>query len=199
MSDLIVVAFDDEATAFELRAALVKLQKEYLLEMEDAVVVTKSADGKVALHQAVNLTAAGAVGGTFWGTLIGLLFLNPLLGAAVGAGAGAISGKLTDIGINDEFMKDIGGTLKDGGAARLRAGAQDDRRQGAGRAGEFHAKGRVLQTSLTTEQEDRLKAALDKLGDCRGHGGRTRSAQRPAGSRPWHRRRLGLDPGGRRG
>ena len=86
MSDLIVVAFDDEATAFELRAALVKLQKEYLIEMEDAVVVTKSADGKVALHQAVNLTATGAVGGGMWGALVGLLFLNPLLGAAVGAG-----------------------------------------------------------------------------------------------------------------
>ncbi len=117
MSDLIVVAFDDEATAFELRAALVKLQKEYLIEMEDAVVVTKSADGKVALHQAVNLTATGAVGGGMWGALIGLLFLNPLLGAAVGAGAGAISGKLTDIGINDQFMKDLGATLTNGGAA----------------------------------------------------------------------------------
>lgn len=80
MSDLIVVGFDDEATAFELRAALVKLQKEYLLEMEDAVVVTKSADGKVALHQAVNLTAAGAAGGGMWGALIGLLFLNPTAG-----------------------------------------------------------------------------------------------------------------------
>ncbi len=77
MADLIVMGFDDEATAFELRAALVKLQKEYLLEMEDAVVVTKSADGKVALHQSVNLTAAG---GGMWGALIGLLFLNPLRG-----------------------------------------------------------------------------------------------------------------------
>jgi uncharacterized membrane protein len=117
MSDLIVVAFDDEATAFELRAALVKLQKEYLLEMEDAVVVTKSADGKVMLHQPVNLTAAGAVGGAFWGTLVGILFLNPLLGMAAGAGAGALSGKFTDIGINDQFMKDMGETLTDGGAA----------------------------------------------------------------------------------
>ena len=60
MSDLIVVAFDDEATAFEMRAALVKLQGDYLLKMEDVVVVTKSTDGKVALHQAVNLTAVGA-------------------------------------------------------------------------------------------------------------------------------------------
>ncbi len=101
MSDLIVVSFPDESTAFELRAALVKLQKEYLIEMEDAVVVTKGADGKVKLHQAVNLTAVGALGGTFWGTLVGLIFLNPLLGAAVGAGSGAISGALSDVGIED--------------------------------------------------------------------------------------------------
>nr|WP_232017751.1 DUF1269 domain-containing protein [Cereibacter sphaeroides] len=57
--------------------------------MEDVVVVTRDAEGKVKLHQAVNLTAAGAVGGSFWGLLIGLLFLNPLLGLAVGAGAGS--------------------------------------------------------------------------------------------------------------
>lgn len=65
MSDLVVIGFDEEHKAFELRAELVKLQKEYLIEMEDVVVVTKDDKGKVKLHQAVNLTAAGAVGGTF--------------------------------------------------------------------------------------------------------------------------------------
>lgn len=157
MSDLIVVAFDDEATAFELRAALVKLQKEYLLEMEDAVVVTKSADGKVALHQAVNMTATGAVGGAFWGTLVGLLFLNPLLGMAAGAGAGALSGKLTDIGINDKFMKDIGETLNNGGAAvcvLVRKMTGDKVLEGLSA---FKHKGRVLQTSLSNEQEQALR------------------------------------------
>lgn len=161
MSDLIVVAFDDEATAFELRAALVKLQKEYLLEMEDAVVVTKSADGKVALHQAVNMTATGAVGGAFWGTLVGLLFLNPLLGMAAGAGAGALSGKLTDIGINDKFMKEIGTTLNSGGAAvcvLVRKMTGDKVLEGLSA---FKHKGRVLQTSLSNEQEEALKAFVD--------------------------------------
>lgn len=94
MSNLVVIGFNDEHTAFEMRAKLIKLQKEYLLEMEDVVVVTKDAKDKVKLHQAVNLTAAGAAGGSFWGMLIGLLFLNPLAGAVIGAGAGAISGKL---------------------------------------------------------------------------------------------------------
>jgi uncharacterized membrane protein len=160
MSDLIVVGFDDQATAFEMRAALVKMQSEYLLEMEDAVVVTKSAEGKVELHQAVNLTATGAVGGGLWGGLIGLLFLNPLLGAAVGAGAGAISGKLSDIGINDDFMKEIGSTLKENGAAvcvLVRKMTADKVLAGLSA---FKDKGRVLQTSLTNAQEEQLKGLL---------------------------------------
>ncbi|MGD9072412.1 MAG: hypothetical protein PVI69_11650, partial [Desulfobacterales bacterium] len=77
MSNLVVIAFDEEHKAFEMRAELVKLQKEYLVKMEDAVVVTKDKEGKVKLHQAVNLTATGAVGGGFWGALIGMIFLNP--------------------------------------------------------------------------------------------------------------------------
>src|SRR5262252_8795372 len=117
MSNLVVLGFNNEADAFEMRAALARLQSQYLIEMEDAVVVTRDANGKVHLHQPVNLTAAGALSGTFWGSLIGLIFLNPLLGAAVGAGAGAISGALTDVGINDQFMKDLGNTLKPGTAA----------------------------------------------------------------------------------
>jgi uncharacterized membrane protein len=160
MSDLIVVGFDDEATAFELRTALVKLQKEYLIEMEDVVVVTKSAEGKVALHQAMNLTAAGAVGGGMWGALIGLLFLNPLLGAAAGAGAGALSGKLTDIGIDDNFLKQVGSSLKDGGAAVAVLVRKVTADKVLAQLDEFRNKGHIIQTSLSKEQEDRLKAAL---------------------------------------
>ena len=88
-----------------------------MIEMEDAVVVTRDTKGAVQLHQAVNLTAVGAVSGAFWGSLIGLLFLNPLLGAAIGAGSGALSGKLADIGINDQFMRDLGATFTPDSAA----------------------------------------------------------------------------------
>jgi len=162
MSDLVVVAFDDAATAFEMRAELVKLQKEYLLEMEDVVVVTRSADDKVQLHQVANLTAMGALGGGFWGAMIGLLFLNPLLGAAVGAGAGALSATYTDIGINDGFMRDLGQTLTPGTAAvfLLVRNIRPDRL--VERLGAFHAKGRVLQTSLTKSDEASLRAVLDR-------------------------------------
>ncbi len=150
MSNLVVVGFDDESTAFAMRDELIKMQKDYLLEMEDVVVVTKDQKNKVKLHQTLNLTASGAVGGSFWGMLIGFLFLNPLAGAAIGAGAGALSGKLTDIGINDKFMKGLGETFTPGTSALfvlVRKSTPDkvlDRLKGF--------KGKVLQTSLDQGQ-----------------------------------------------
>ncbi len=158
MSDLVVIGFDDEHTAFEMRAALVKLQKEYLIDMEDVVVVTKDEKEKVKLHQAMNLTAAGAVGGSFWGMLVGLIFLNPLVGAAVGAGAGALSGKLSDIGIDDNFMKHLGETFNPGNSALcvLVRKATPDKLLEALK--QFN--GTVLKTSLTHDKEETLKAAL---------------------------------------
>ena len=158
MSNLVVIAFQEEHKAFELRAELVKLQKEYLIKMEDVVVVTKDNEGKVKLHQAVNLTAAGAVGGTFWGALIGLIFLNPLVGAAVGAGAGALSGKLADIGIDDKFMKQLGETFQPNTSALcvlVKKATPDkvmDKLRGFG--------GKVLQTSLSKADEEKLQQVL---------------------------------------
>src|SRR5215813_7316052 len=110
MSTLVVIGYEDQFKAEEVRLSLMKMQKDYLIDLEDAVVAVKDQKGKVRLHQAVNVTAAGAVSGGFWGTLIGMLFLNPLLGMAVGATAGAVSGALTDIGIDDKFMKELAAT-----------------------------------------------------------------------------------------
>jgi len=161
MSNLVVVMFDDEATAFDVRAALAKMQKEYLIEMDDAVVVTKDDKGKVKLHQAVNLTAAGAVGGSFWGMLIGMVFLNPLLGMAAGAGAGALSGTLTDIGISDQMMKDLAGSFKAGSSALfvlVKKATGDKVLEGLK---PFAGKGKVFQTSLTKDNEEALRAVLE--------------------------------------
>lgn len=161
MADLVALEFDDPETAFQLRAELVKFQKEYLISMEDVVVVTRDDDGKVRLHQAVNLTAAGAAGGALWGALIGLLFLNPLLGAAVGAGAGALSGSLSDFGIDDKTMKEMGEGLPNGGSAlfvlvrKVTGDKLLERLEG------FREKGRVLRTSLSHEQEAALKALFE--------------------------------------
>ncbi|NCC26979.1 MAG: DUF1269 domain-containing protein [Gammaproteobacteria bacterium] len=161
MSDLIVVSFPQEHLAFELRAELAKMQKAYLIDMEDVVVVTKDDAGKVKLHQAVNLSAVGAVGGGFWGMLIGLVFLNPLLGAAVGAGAGALSGKFSDIGIDDDFMKGLAQNFQPGCSAvfiLVRKVTADKVLDGL--AG-FKGKGKVLQTSLEKDREESLKAFLE--------------------------------------
>lgn len=161
MANLIAVTFDDTKTAFDLRAALAELQTEYLIEMEDIVVVTREANDEVKLHQPVNLTAAGAAGGSFWGLLIGMVFLNPLLGVAIGAGAGALSGKLTDIGINDEFMKELGKGLPEGGAAVFVLVKKATADKVLERLEPFHGKGKVMQTSLTKDSEEELRALLE--------------------------------------
>lgn len=162
MSDLVAVIFDDEQTGFDARAALVKMQKEYLIEMEDVVVVTKDDKGKTKLHQAVNLTAAGAVGGSFWGLLIGAIFLNPLLGVAVGAGAGALSGALSDIGIDNKMMKELAESFNPGTSALfvlIKKMTGDKVLDGMK---EFTGKGKVFQTSLSTDDEEALRAVLEK-------------------------------------
>ena len=161
MSDLIVVSFDQEATAFEMRAELVKLQKEYLLEMEDVVVVTRSQDDKVQLHQAANLTALGAASGGFWGLLVGMIFFNPLIGVALGAGAGALSASMTDVGINDDFMRELGQRLKPGTAAVFVLARKFNTEKVVERLAEFTAKGHILQTSLSHDDEATLRAALE--------------------------------------
>jgi uncharacterized membrane protein len=162
MSNLVTVIFDDEQTAFEARAALVKMQKEYLIEMEDVVIVTKNEKGKAKLHQAVNLTAAGAAGGSFWGLLIGAIFLNPLLGMAVGAGAGALSGALSDMGIDDKMMKEMADSFTPGKAALfvlIKKVTGDKVLEGMK---EFCCKGKVYKTSLSKDDEDALREVLEK-------------------------------------
>ena len=161
MSTLVAVVFNDESTAFEVRAALAKMQKQYLLEMEDAVVVTRDPNGKTKLHQAVSLTGAGAVSGGFWGMLIGLLFLNPLLGAAIGAGAGAMAAKFQDLGLDDKMMRGVGDSLKPGTSALfvlLKKITADKVLEGLK---PFVGKGKVFQTSLSKDDEKTLREALE--------------------------------------
>lgn len=159
MSNLVVIGFDDLHKAEEVRLALFKMQKDYLIDIEDAVVAVKGQDGKIKLHQVHNLTAAGAVSGGFWGSLIGLIFLSPLLGAAVGAAAGAVSGALGDIGIDDNFMKELSAQLEAGHSALfvlVRKATPDKVLEELSRF-----EGKVLHTSLTHEKESQLQAALD--------------------------------------
>lgn len=165
MSDLVAIAFDDPARAFDLRARLAELQTEYLIDMEDVVVVTRDDKGEVKLHQAVNLTAAGAVGGSFWGMLIGFLFMNPLVGLAAGAGAGALSGRLTDIGINDNFMKQLGEELQPGSAALFVLVRKATGDKVLERLSDFSGSGRILKTSLAKDSEEALRGVLEGSKD----------------------------------
>ena len=158
MSTLVVIGYNEIHKAEEVRLTLVKLQRDYLIDLEDAVAVTKDAKGKIKLHQTVNLTAAGATSGGFWGMLIGLMFLNPLLGLAVGASAGAVSGALVDLGINDQFMKDLAATLTPNSSALFVLVSKStpdkvlEEVKGTG--------GTILKTSLSHEDETKLQAAL---------------------------------------
>ena len=162
MSDLIAIAYDDEYKAEQVRLDLVKMQKEHLIELEDAAVVVKDKDGKVKLKQAVNLTAAGAVSGSFWGLLIGTLFFSPLAGLALGAAGGALSGALSDIGVDDSFMKELGETLTPSTSALfvlVRKVTPDKVLEEIAPYG-----GKVLRTSLTKDEEAQLQEVLTNRG-----------------------------------
>ena len=138
------------------------MHKEYLIDVEDAVVVIRDHKGKTRLDQAVNLTSAGAMGGGFWGLLIGLIFLNPLLGFAIGAGAGALSSKFTDLGLDDRMMKDLGQSFKPGSSALfvlIRTATTDKVLNGLK---QFSGKGKLFQTSLNKDDEAALREALEK-------------------------------------
>lgn len=164
MPNLIAITFPEAATAFELRADLVRLQSEYLVALDDAVVVTRADDGAVKLHQAVNLTATGAASGSLWGLLIGSLLLSPVFGALVGAGVGAISGKLSDIGIDDAFMKNLAESFQPGTSAvflLVRAATPDKL---IAHLEAYRGKGQLLQTSLTSADEAELRNLLETKG-----------------------------------
>jgi uncharacterized membrane protein len=162
MSSLVVVGFPTSEEAQQVRRELVDMQREQLIALEDAVVVDHDKEGGVHLRQALNLTAAGALGGSFWGALVGLLFLNPLLGAAVGAGLGAASGSLSDLGIDDGFMRELGETLPPGSSALclLVRDSTPDRLVERLRAHAPHA--RLLRTNLSHTDEERLRQLLEQ-------------------------------------
>lgn len=162
MADLLVIAFPTEAQAEEARMRVAAMQREYLIALGDAVVALRQPDGSIKLNQVFHPTAAGAAGGALWGSLIGLLFLNPLAGAAMGAAAGAVAGRLTDVGINDAFMKEVSQSLEAGQAAlfllvrKMTADKVMEGLQGMG--------GRIMRSSFDETKEALLREALEGAG-----------------------------------
>lgn len=162
MSELIAIVYPNEERAREVLISLRQMQYAHLVQVEDACYVTKDDRGRIDLHQTINTTARGAIGGAFWGSLVGLLFLNPLLGMAAGAATGAITGRLTDIGISDDFMRSLTKEMEPGRSALfvlVRRATADKFIAELVRHG-----GHIMHSSLSIEAEQRLRAAFDDPG-----------------------------------
>jgi uncharacterized membrane protein len=158
MSNLIAIAYPDEATAHEVAATLRQLQKEQTIEMEDLVVAIRRDDGKIKLKQSVSTSGAGAAGGALWGGLIGLIFLMPLLGMAVGAAAGAAGGAATDYGVDDKFMKELGDKMTPGSAVLFVLVRRSTPDKVLPRISQYG--GDVVHTSLDSDTEELLQQTL---------------------------------------
>ena len=173
MSDLIVFAFDTEDGAAKTRDALIQMQKTQLIELEDAAVVVRRQDGKVKVKQVTSLAGAGALGGAFWGMLIGLLFFAPWLGLAIGALTGAVAGGLSDIGVDDKFIKEVGSTIEPGHSALFLLVRKATPDKVMAELQKFSPT--VIQTSLTEEQEAKLRESFS------GHESEDEAAEEAAG------------------
>src|SRR4051794_16126829 len=160
VSDLVAIAYPDVATAREVTSNIGEAQKAHLIELEDLVIVERRGDGKVKLHQP-SLAGAGAAGGALWGGLIGLIFFMPLFGMAIGAASGAAAGAMSDAGVDDAFLKDLGSKLQPGGAAVIALVRQANMEK---ILSEVKIPGEVIQTSLTGDSEQALRDALSKAG-----------------------------------
>lgn len=156
MFDFFVIVFDDEIIGFDLCSEFVKMQKEYLIQFEDVVVVICFIVEDIQLYQVVNLIVVGVMGGGFWGMLVGLIFLNLLVGVVVGVVLGVLVGCFIDIGINDDFMCDLGYLIQLGGlvvfifVCKMIVDKVLEWIEG------FYVCGCVLQILLFNEQEDKL-------------------------------------------
>jgi uncharacterized membrane protein len=147
-------------------ATLEQLQKQELIQVLDAAVVTWPADKKrPKTRQLHNLAGGGALGGSFWGLLFGLIFFVPLLGMAVGAAAGALAGSLGDVGIDDDFINEVRSQVTPGTSAlfALTANAVTDKVADAFRG----SQAQLLHTNLSSDQESRLREAFSDVDDDR--------------------------------
>jgi uncharacterized membrane protein len=155
---MVVFAFKDEAGAEQMRDSLKALQKQQLITLSDAAVAVRKPDGKVKVKQATSLVGVGALGGAFWGMFIGLLFWMPWLGLAIGAASGALGGALSDTGVDDDFIKEVGNSIEPGQSALFLLVEDWTEDKVLDELTKFDAK--VLQTSLSKEDEAKLKAAF---------------------------------------
>jgi uncharacterized membrane protein len=158
MSHLVAIAYPDVATATEVRNRLMEMQRDNVIQMEDAVVVEKRSDDKIRLHQSNSSAGRGAAWGPMWGGLIGLVFFAPFISMAVGAAAGATGGAMTDPGIDNDFMKQLGKNLQPGGAALFVLAIQTSPDKIIAEIGQNG--GKVVKTSLSKATDEHLREAM---------------------------------------
>jgi uncharacterized membrane protein len=158
MSELVVLAFDNQRGALQARDKLLAIQKQRMLQLADAAVVVRQEDGKVKVKQLTDLVGSGAFGGAFWGLLVGLLFAVPWMGLALGAAAGAAIGRLTDHGVDDRFIKEVAETIQPGHSALFLLIHTGDLATWLDELKEFNPT--VLKTSLSEEDEAKLREAF---------------------------------------
>ena len=158
MATLTVLEFETSSGAEQMMNSLGDLQRQRLITVQDAAIVSWPVGAKKPRTQQLhNVAAAGALGGAFWGMLFGLIFLVPLFGMAIGAAFGALGGAFTDVGIDDNFIKRVREDVKEGNSALflLSSGAVPDRL-----AEEFKQRGlnfKLIASNLTQEQEAKLR------------------------------------------
>jgi uncharacterized membrane protein len=155
---MIVFASPTLDGAYAMRDALEDLRAFDLVDVKDAAVVERLPDGAVRVRQAYNLIGAGALGGAVWGALIGLVFLTPWLGLAVGGIAGALAGRFTDIGIDDDFIREVGEGVRPGSSAFFLLIENWEQSKALRLLADFNAT--IIHTTMPPDEEARLRAML---------------------------------------
>jgi uncharacterized membrane protein len=159
MTTLSVLKFPTADGAQKMESTLLELQKQHVIEVQDAAIVTWPQGKKQPKTQQLHsLAGQGALVGAFWGMLFGLLFFIPLFGLAVGAAMGALSGKFADYGIDDNFIKQTREKVTEGTSALflLTNGAVQDKVVEAMKDQTFE----IIMTNLPKAREDELRVAF---------------------------------------
>ena len=157
-SNIVVIAFETEHEAAEVREKIKDLSKHGLVTLDDSAIVVKDAQGELHVKNQVD---RGVLVGAGWGSLIGLLIggiFLPLGGLALGAAGGAAIGKMVSNSVDKKFVKDVADKIQPGTSALFLIGRSADRN--AMLAALKPYKGTVLHTSLDSEAEESLRRAL---------------------------------------
>lgn len=162
MTDMLVLAFDTIDGAENVKNKLLELNAQFLLKLDQIIEVVRKEDGQVKIKESPKLTGAAALGGAFWGLLIGFIFLIPIVGVAIGAASGAIVGHFAKYGISKEFMGQINDAIQPGQSALFVLAEDVKIDRVVPMLTQYHP--RVLRTSLSTEQEAKLKEAFGDSG-----------------------------------